>query len=141
MAFENERITAEDYELHQLALIDRRYTPMSNCSSQWTIDRTRHVHMRYVSRTVPPEMGPRVPFWLLFWKTAYVIFEVSHLKHASQDNSWSAHVALTRLEIPGQLLAKKTEIVKDIEAALRVYGTGGVYCIAQKFQLRFDVGV
>lgn len=139
MPFENERITAEDYELYQLASIDRHYVPMSNCSSQWAIDRSRLVHMRKVSRTVPPEMGPHTPFWLLFWKTAYVIFEVSHLEHASKDNCWTAHVALTRLEIPEQLLANRSEIVKDIKAALQVYGTGGVLCDAQNFRLRFVV--
>jgi hypothetical protein len=139
MPFENERITAADYALYQLALIDKRYQPMSNCSSQWTIDRERNVHMRCVTRTVPPEMGPHAPFWLLFWKTAYVIFEKSYLQHATRDNNWSAHAVLTRLEIPEQLLASKNEIIKDIEAALRVYGTGGIYCSAENFQLRFDV--
>jgi len=77
MPFQNEHISDEDYRLHGLALLNQRYEPMSNCSSQWTIDRSRHVHMRCVSRVVPPEMGPHNPFWLFFWKTAYVIFETS----------------------------------------------------------------
>lgn len=138
MAFENARITSEEYVLHDLASVDKKW-PMHNCSSQWTIDRDRNVHMRQISRTVPPDMGFVSPFWMMFWKSAYVQFECDVVQHATADNDWCAHKILSRLEIPAQLKCNTGEIVADIEAALTTYGTGGLHCIAKGFSLKFDV--
>jgi hypothetical protein len=138
MSFENARITAEEYERYQLATVDKKW-PLSNCSSQWTIDRERNVHMRAVSRTVPLDIGPHNTFWLLFWKSAYVRFECQHVQHASKSNGWHNHQVLTMLEVPDQLSEFASEIVADIEEALKTYGTGGIHCIAQGFHLKLDV--
>lgn len=139
MSFENAYISKSEYEQYDLAEVDKKYVPMSYCDSAWTIDRARNIHMRSVSRTVPPDMGPHDPFWLFWWKTAYVVFETSTLQRATKDNKWRAHKTLTRLEVPPNLQMHIEEIVEDIEAALKVYGTGGVNCIAENYQLRFDV--
>lgn len=139
MAFENAYITSAEYEQFQLAQVDAEFGPMSRCSSQWTIDRVRNIHMRQVTRTVPSDMGPHEPFWLFFWKSDYVRFACKHLRHATQENDWNARLALVRLDIPTQLHAARSEILHDIEAALQVYGSGGVHSIAKRFHLEFDV--
>lgn len=139
MTFENANISKEEYVAYRLGEIDWRYKPMSNCSSQWTIDRERNIHMRCVSRTVPPDMGPHDPFWLFYWKTDYVIVHVQVTEHASQSNGWVARTILTKLEIPMALKTHKQEIVNDIREAMQAYGTGGVHCIAENFQSNFSV--
>jgi hypothetical protein len=139
MPFVNEHIPHTEYQARGLGEIDKRYTPMSSVSSDWTIDRERDIHMRQVSRTVPTDMGPHTPFFLLWWKSAYVVFACAILQFANKHNGWHGHKRLTRLEIPDDLLPYRSEIVADIESALLVYGTGGVYCKAENFSLTFDI--
>ncbi len=139
MPFENAHISKAEYEAYQLAEIDKRYIPMSYCSEQWTIDRGRNIHLRCVSRSVPPDMGPHDPFWLFFWKSSYVVFGVHISEHATKRNGWVAQKSLTRLELPEELVAFREEIVSDIKDALQTYGTGGVHCIAENFQLRLEI--
>lgn len=141
MAFVNARITKEEYECFGLGEVDKKYNPMKNVSSDWTIDRERKVHMRTVSRTVPPDMGPINPFCLFFWKSDYVIFECKHVQFAKEDNDWCSHQTLIRLEISEALNPYRNEIIKDIEKALIVYGTGGIYCKAPYFNLKLNIGV
>lgn len=138
MPFENALISKDEYEAYCLSEIDRNY-PLSNCSSQWTIDRSQNIHMRCVSRAVPSDMGPHDPLWLLFWKTDYVLFRIQIKEHATEQNGWVAHKALTQIELPESLKAAKSEIIRDIEAALKVYGTGGVHCKSKDFTLAFEV--
>lgn len=140
VSFESARITTEEYVSNNLAAIDAKY-PMMTCSRQWTIDRTKNIHAREVSRTVPSDMGPANSFWLLFWKQGYVIFECATHQNAGPENVWTKHVSLVRLELPEELKPHRAEIINDIEALLKVYGTGGIYCRATAFKLKFDVRV
>ena len=139
MPFVNARITPKEYEQYRLGEIDKNYAPMSNVSSQWTLDRDRNIHMRVVSRTVPPDMGGHDPFQLFWWKTGYVIFGCKYLQHATKDNDWQSHQKLTRLEIPASLLRHRDEIIEDVRHALTAYGTGGVYCLAEGYKLKFEL--
>lgn len=141
MAFENARISQEEYEAYHLGEIDARYTPMNNVSSDWTIDRERNIHMRTVSRTVPPDMGPINPFRLFFWKNDYVMFECKQTQRAKEHNNWCSHQTLVRLEIPENLRSQRSEIVSDIEEALKAYRTGGIYSKAPHFKLKLSVSV
>ena len=140
MPFENAPITTEEYERFQLAAIDKEW-PLSRRSSQWTIDRERNIYLLSVSRTVPPDRSAHDPFWLIFWKSAYFCFECRQIEHASKENGWRGHQALTRLEVPEQLKAYRSAILADIEAGLATYGTGGIYCEAKGFELKLDVCV
>ncbi len=139
MPFVNAIISPAEYKEFELDQIDSHYTPVSNVSSQWTIDRAKEVHMRVVSRTVPPDLSPQEPFQLLWWKTDYVVFGCTHLQYAAKANSWRSHQLLTRLEIPASLMNHRDEIIEDIRLALTAYGTGGVYCVADNFKLTLEL--
>lgn len=141
MGFENAYITAAEYFQYGLADIDKRYEPMMSCSSDWTIDREHGMHMRSASRVVPPDSGPKGPYWLFFWKTGYVIFECEVIQPASEHNNWTAHKRLSCIELPEHLALHKVEIIRDIESALIAWGTGGVYCKAKDFKLVFHANV
>lgn len=122
MQFVNARITKEEYIDFGLNEVDQKYRPMKSISSSWTIDRERNIHLRTVSRNVPPEMGPIKPFHLFFWKSAYVIFECDFIQHSNEGNNWCAIQELTKLEIPPELEKIRAEIIQDIKAALTVRG-------------------
>jgi len=118
LPFINERISEADYAAFELEKVDDKYKPMKHVSSSWAIDRERNIHIRTVSRSVPPDMGPINPFHLFFWKTDYVIFECRHIQHSNKDNDWSAIQEIVRLEIPSGLTSYRSEIIKDIKPAL-----------------------
>jgi hypothetical protein len=122
MPFVNERISEADYKSFGLEEVDKKYKPMKYVSSTWAIDRERNIHIRTVSRTVPPDMGPINPFHLFFWKSDYVIFECRHIQHSNEENDWSAIQEIIRLEIPSSLIEHREQIISDIKPALEAIG-------------------
>ncbi|MDR2153090.1 MAG: hypothetical protein LBO72_09735 [Helicobacteraceae bacterium] len=129
MAYVNERMSKEDWkECERIVAARRRYGGGAN--RHWAIDRERKIWFKayqiWTSREDGSEMFTE---WDFYWKGIYVPAETMPVERTLSDEGESyGLLRLSKIEIPKNALQHKSEILKELKAALEASFMGlGIY--------------
>ncbi|MDR2152590.1 MAG: hypothetical protein LBO72_07205 [Helicobacteraceae bacterium] len=143
MAYVNERMSKEDWKECERIVAARRFRGGGGNRS-WTIDRERNIWFKaYQIWTSREDGGEMFTEWDFYWKGIYVPAETMPVKIwlSDEGRSYDGHLKLSKIEIPKNALQHKSEILKELKAALKASFMGlGIYAtkIACKVDLEYE---
>ena len=135
MAFVNEYISDEDWQVYGIEAVDQNFVIGGTHSRQWTIDRARDTYLRVVTRG--REEVAHQSTWTLYWHGELIVVDLLLVATSisSDRQSGSARYQLRRLRLPPYLDEQRDEVMSDLRKALLACKDGGVYAVASSFAL------
>lgn len=129
MAYINEYISKQDFEKYNIQ--DLMDTPAAGplSSRGWTIDReTCSWLYRYAIGIDRDEGYKPFDYWYFFWQEhlMHLTTEVLESKGGGKGQHYQARLKLIEINLPPTLISQKNKILSDLQAALSVYGPGGM---------------
>lgn len=146
MGFVNEYIPEADVEKYSIKAIDEEFVVGGTKSRQWTIDRSRDIYLRCVSRGAggDPDIRNQME-WTLYWKGNLLTLRLDLLEGQGESGElgWS-HWRLVWLKgsqgVPAHLKSQRIQILETLEEALTAYQGAGVYSAAySSYSVTLDI--
>ncbi len=145
MIFINEYIPEEDFEKYNFAELNKRPRGAGSTPARyWTIDREANIwlHKFYTEsdHTEPDGGYTGLSYWNYFWKGTLIMLEIKLMDAGGKrgGHCW-ARKKLISIDLPDKLETQRSEVLKDLEAALTAYKDGGVLSSSSSYTLEFEV--
>ena len=144
MSFVNEYIPEADFEKYNFAELNRRTRKGMDTATSWTIDREADIWLRKFysesDHTAPDGGFTGVSAWDFYWKGTLMMAEVKALASGGGGNSprW-ARSRLCSINNPFELEIRRSEVLKDLEAAFTAYRGAGVLSSNDSLEYTFTL--
>ncbi|MDR2153216.1 MAG: hypothetical protein LBO72_10370 [Helicobacteraceae bacterium] len=132
MAYVNEEISDKDWEEYERIVAAKRFRGGGG-NRDWTIDREREIWFKVYERWTDIEDDGKETrtLWDFYWKGVYVPAETKRLKmipYNTNNGVYYAYIKILEIEIPKNAQQHKSEILKELKAALEASFVGlGIY--------------
>ena len=130
MAFINEYIPPDDYKKYNINELKRiTSAPARTGSRCWAIDRKSGSWLYHVGSGFDREVGfDGEQYWYFFWRNHLIGIKtkVMDVKGSGIGQHYSARQKIISIDCPSSHEINRDEMLLDFQAALSVYGPGGM---------------
>jgi hypothetical protein len=135
MAYVNEEMSDKDWEEYERIVAAKRFRG-GGANRHWAIDREREIWFKVYERWTDIEDDGKETrtLWDFYWKGIYVPAETMPVTRSrSEDGVGYGYLKLSKIEIPKNAQQHKSEILKELKAALEASLIGlGIYATKTK---------
>ena len=129
MAYINEYIPKEDFEKYNIQKLMKTRVIGGISSRDWTIDRETGSWLYNYAIGVDRDEGYKpFDYWYFFWQEhlIHLITECIESKGGGRNQHYRARFKLIEMKLPPTLISQRDKLLSDLQAALSVYGPGGM---------------
>ena len=124
MAFVNEYVSPEDVKKYDLDGINQRFGKDPALRYQWTVDRERNVFLIWMDAG-REEFSARQTL-LLWWQGISVFVRLLSATTGTLGSQVTSRWQLQQINLPPELVTKRTEILDVLKEALVAYKVSGI---------------
>ena len=129
MAFINEYIPPDDFEKYNIDKLRNLPGLGGTLSDAWTIDRESGSWLYHYASGFDKEIGfNKDQYWYFFWRSHLIDIKtkIMDMRGGGIGQHYSARYKIISINCPSSHEINRDEMLLDFQAALSVYGPGGM---------------